>query len=119
MKPFDYLFFKLYKLFVWSGDINLFQEFKAWLFSSILVWLNILTVIGIVERGRDRPLLNEYLIWIFYVGYFVFTYWYLFNSDRYAGVLARYESNNRKQNSYGSIMVGTYIIITIIGFLIC
>ncbi len=65
MKIFDYLFYKVYKLINFLGNTDFYPEANTWVISSTLLWLNMLTLLVIVELKLERALTSKIMLYLF------------------------------------------------------
>ena len=114
MKIFDYLFYKVYKLINYFGNTDFYPEYNTWIISSTLLWLNMLTILGIVELKLEKTLTDEVYVIPFFVLYLVFTYIYFFRKERYRKIIETFDKQSDSKRVWGTIAVAVYILATLV-----
>lgn len=114
MKIYDYLFYKIYKLINLLGNTDFYPEANTWFISSTFVWLNMLTILNFFELRLGRALTNTGVVIVLYVLYLVLNYVYFFNKNRYKDIVQRYDQQTSFSKVRGSLIVGVYILATLV-----
>ncbi len=114
MKIFDYLFYKIYKLINFLGNTDFYPESNTWLISSTFLWLNILTILNLVELTLERALTNKWYVIVLYILYLILTYKYFLGKDRYKNIIQCYDKQMGIKKMWGTITVVIYIFATIV-----
>ena len=114
MKLFDYLFYKIYKLINFFGNTDFYPEANAWFFTSMCLWLNMLTIFSIIELRLGRVLTIIIYLIIFYILYLAFTFIYFLRKERYIKIVEYYDEQSKSKKLRGTIIVSLYVLVTII-----
>ena len=114
MKLFDCLFYKMYKLINFFGNTDFYPEANAWFISSTFLWLNMLTILGIVELRLGKALTDKAYVIPFSILYLGLTYIYFFRKERYENIVQKYDKQIAAKKTWGTIAVAVYIILTIV-----
>lgn len=111
---YDYLFYKFYTLVGFLGNKELHPEIHAWFCASMCIWLNMLTALNIIELQIGSPLTNKTYVIIFYAVYLLLNYIYFFRKERFKRFLKLYDKEDSKKKLWGTIVVISYVIITLV-----
>ena len=114
MKIFDYLFYKVYKLINFLGNTDFYPEANTWFIASAFLWLNMLTVLGVVELKLGRVLTDKSYVIPFSILYLILTYIYFFRKERYKNILQVYDKQTGSKKRRGTLIVAIYIVGTLV-----
>lgn len=114
MKLFDFLFYKVYKLINFLGNIDFYPEANTWFISSTFLWLNFLTILNFAELRLERALTNKIYVIAFYILFLILTYMYFLGKDRFKSIVHIYDKHAGTKKIWGTIAVAIYIIVTLV-----
>ncbi len=93
MNLYNYIFYRIYK--TTSRINNIFPEFSTSIYLSILIFINILSIILFMEIPLDRIGLNNIYIGLTII--YVVNHLYFINKNRYKKIV---ENFDKKENSF-------------------
>lgn len=111
MNCFNFLFYKSYKISLFLGNEDFYPEIKAWFLTILFPWLNILSLLIILEN--ELIISNEVFRFILFSTSFfwIASYIYYIINRNYVKVLLVQEKSNIK---YGNLWFAIYTISTFI-----
>lgn len=111
INPYYYLYYRLYKFVKKVGTVN--ASWTAMLLVLALITLNVFTALFIVFNKNDLFFLSPKIIGGFLailVG--VFNYFVFIYKDKCNSIIENYESENKLQKLWSSILTVLYIVLT-------
>jgi len=117
----DYLFYKLYRLGQKSSDPS-FAPLIANMFIALLLLLNLIVVYGLLEKigiltvSKLEDKEASYIVYACMITISIILAIYFFFDGRHRRIIAKYE--NEKNKFLGSLLVFSYVIVTIAMFFV-
>jgi hypothetical protein len=112
INPFDYLFYKLYKVELCTGGTNLGYS-MGWML--VLLFLNFLTIYWWLT-GSMEP--TDTISSVGFASIFILItlfYWILKRDKK---VIAKFKNESTKSREIGNLVVICYVILTIVSFIL-
>ncbi len=113
MKFFNFLFYKSYKLAIHLGNEGFYPEVKAWFLATFLPWLNLFSIIILLENNDIVSkevgkfiIVSSSLFWIL-------SFVFCIIKKNHIKILASQE-NSSLNNNFSNILYYSYFLITCI-----
>ncbi len=114
MKPIRYLYYRIYAwmLRMW-GETDV-PQFSAFCLTTMLTWLNMLTIIDVIELLGfpilDSTLLEERFVLAFLFAWSLHLYMHLYRGERYKQIVREFEDEDAASHRRGTVAVLCYSV---------
>ena len=114
MKPIRYLYYRIYAwmLRMW-GETDV-PQFSALCLTTMLTWLNMLTIIDVIELLGfpilDSTLLEERFVLAFLFAWSLHLYMHLYRGERYKQIVREFEDEDAASHRRGTVAVLCYSV---------
>ena len=121
MKPFGYLFYRLYQLMINVGN-RVVPEFAALFLMAMTLWLNFYSITSIsyvlgykIDLGLDTGL----KIGICYFLLVVLLYFSFVHNKKFLDIAKNYENETTKEKNIGKVFAISYFVLSIGLIILC